>query len=168
MMFLPRLTFGVVLALAIAGLFGVVRAAEPTPPAQHRGASFAHSHNCADMDARMAAHQAFIEVKLGLTESQKADFKRLNESMKAVGEPMRKACTEQTAKTEAQTLPARIEAMQKSLEARTEAMHKLAPEMIRFYQTLTPDQQKLADDSLMPGGVGGHGRGHHHGGMMGH
>ena len=121
--------------------------------------------SCADMDARMAARMAFTEVKLGLTEAQKAEFKRLTETMKTASAPLRQGCTDAAT---AQPLPARLETMQKAMAARSEVMAKLAPEMIRFYQTLTPAQQKLADESLMagPGMGGGMGSGGHHG-MMG-
>ena len=151
MTFLPRMTMGVILALGIAALFGAVRAAEP--PASPRSATM-----CADMDARMAGHMAYTEAKLNLTEPQKAEFKALTETIKAAREPMRKACTEQAAQAVAATMPARMAEMQKMMAAKSEAMAKVLPAMTKFYNSLTPEQQKIADANLMMGAG-------HHGGM---
>ena len=153
MTFLPRMTMGVVLALGIAALFGTVRASElPAPPA-----GMGHARMCSDMDARMAGHQAYTEAKLNLTEAQKVEFKAVTEAMKTAREPMRKLCAEQAAQT-ATTMPARMAEMQKMMAAGSESMAKILPTMTKFYNSLTPEQQKIADTSLMPGGG-------HHGGM---
>ncbi len=154
MTFLSRMTIGTVLALAIAGLFGAVRAAEPAAPAAHHGPA----QMCGDMDARMAGRLAYAEAKLGLNDAQKAQFKTLSETMKAANEPVRKACADLTAQPAATTLPARLESMQKMMTARTEALGKVVPAVTQFYKGLTPDQQKIADTTLMGG----------HRGAMGH
>ncbi|MDO8607083.1 MAG: Spy/CpxP family protein refolding chaperone [Phaeospirillum sp.] len=153
----PRYTAAVLVALAVAGAFGVARA----NPMMGGGQM---SSMCGDMDARMAGHMAFAETKLGLSASQKAEFKALTETMKSASEPMRKACVEQAAQPAAATMPSRMESMQKMMAVRTEAMGKMLPAMTKFYQSLTPEQQKAAD-TMMPGGMGGDRHGHH---MMGH
>lgn len=153
MTFLPRMTLGVILALGIAALFGAVRASElPVPPA-----GMGPARMCSDMDARMAGHLAYTEAKLNLTEAQKVEFKALTDAMKAAKEPLRKVCAEQTAQT-ATTMPARMAEMQKMMAAKSEAMAKVQPALAKFYNSLTPEQQKIADTSMMPGGG-------HHGGM---
>ena len=160
MTFLSRMTFGVILALGIAGLFDAVRAAEP--PSPPHGAFATHSHMCGDMDARLAGRMAYAETKLGLSDAQKAEFQKLTDTMKAANEPVRKACAEQSAQPTATTLPGRLESMQKMMTARTESMAKVLPAVTKFYDSLTPEQKKIADESMMGGGH--HGGGHHHGG----
>ncbi|TAN57037.1 MAG: hypothetical protein EPN20_17705 [Magnetospirillum sp.] len=156
----PRYTAAVIVALGLAGAVGAARANPMMDPGRMAAM-------CGDMDARMAGRMAFAEAKLGLSDAQKAGFKTLAETMKAAGEPMRKACADQTAQAAATTLPARMEGMQKMMTARTEAMAKVLPAMTRFYNTLTPDQQKVAD-SMMMGGHHGGGMGGGRGPMMGH
>ena len=156
MTFLPRMTLGVFLALGIAALFGAVRASElPAPPYGAMGPG----RMCSDMDARMAGRMAYTETRLNLTDAQKVEFKALSETMKAASQPMRKACAEQTAQTAAATsMPARMAEMQKMQAAKAETMAKVTPAMTKFYATLTPDQQKIADTMMMSGHGGmGHG-----------
>lgn len=155
----PRMTAAVLVALAVAGAFGAAKA----NPMMGGGPS---GQMCSDMDARMAAHMAYTEVKLGLTDAQKAAFKTLTETMKAANEPMRKACAEQSAQTATAPLPTRMASMQAMMTARTEAMAKVLPVMTKFYDSLTPEQKKIADVSLMSGGHG-HGGHHGYGGGMG-
>ncbi|EME71696.1 hypothetical protein H261_02151 [Paramagnetospirillum caucaseum] len=157
------LSASVAIALGLAALVNVAGAADPAPQA----AGFDRmSRMCGDMDARMAAHLAYSETKLKLTEPQKAEFKRLGEVIKEAAAPMRKLCDDKTDPSKPATLPERMDRMQRQAEARTEALRKLVPAMSAFYATLTLEQQKAADD-LMPGGKGGLGRGHGgHGPMM--
>jgi hypothetical protein len=158
------LTASVAIALGLAALVNVARAADPVPPdfRQARMASM-----CADMDARMAARMAYNEVKLKLTEAQKAEYKRLTATMTEAYAPMRKMCEDKTDPTKATTLPERMGQMQQMAEIRAESLRKLVPAMKDFYATLSLDQQKIADD-LMPGRGGKGGFGHHGGPGGGH
>jgi hypothetical protein len=157
----------VALALGIAALVNVARAADPTPQ-QLRQEQMAR--RCGDMDARMAAHLAYAEAKLKLTDAQKAGFKRLSDTVKESSAPMRKQCEQRF--DQAQTLPERLARMQKIADARAESLRKLVPVMSDFYASLSLEQQKVADD-LMPGMGGGKGggwgggHGHHGGGWGG-
>lgn len=168
----------VAIALGIAALVNVARAADPTPQ-QLRQEQMAR--RCGDMDARMAAHLAYAETKLKLTDAQKAGFKRLSDTVKDSSAPMRKQCEERFDQPQAQTqtLPERLARMQKIADARAESLRKLVPVMSDFYASLSLEQQKVAD-SLMPGmgggkggmggGMGGGwggGHGHHGGGWGG-
>ena len=104
---------------------------------------------CGDMDAKMAGHLAYAEVKLGLGEAQKAAFAKLKETLKAAHEPMKKACSEIVAQPPATTLPTHMERMRKMMEARVGVMGNVAPAMTGFYDTLTPEQKKTADALMM-------------------
>ena len=112
---------------------------------------------CKERDAHFAGKLAYVETKLALTDAQKAGFRKLADTIAAAREPTRKLCLDQAAQPQPTTLPQRIERMQKSLEARTESMRKILPAVTQFYATLTPEQQKVADDVMN----------HRHGGMMG-
>ncbi|CUW40786.1 conserved exported protein of unknown function（containing LTXXQ motif family protein domain,54-149) [Magnetospirillum sp. XM-1] len=104
---------------------------------------------CGDMDAKMAGHLAYAEVKLGLGESQKVAFSKLKETMKAAHEPMKKVCAEIVAQPPATTLPTHMERMRKMMEVRVSVMGKVIPAMTGFYDTLTPEQKKTADALMM-------------------
>ena len=167
---ITAITASVAIALGIAALVNVARAADQAVPAPQTANFERMTRHCGDMDARMAAHMAYSEVKLKLTEAQKADFKRLTETMKEASAPMRKLCEDRADPAKLTTLPERMGRMQQQAEARTEALRKVVPAMTAFYSTLSLEQQKIADD-LMPGagGKGCFGRGHGHGhGMMHH
>ncbi|MBI3444940.1 MAG: Spy/CpxP family protein refolding chaperone [Magnetospirillum sp.] len=152
----PRLTATLAVIIGLAGTIGAVVAAEqPVPRGPERMA-----RHCGDMGERFQARLAYSEVKLKLTEAQKAEFKQLAETMKASSEPMRKLCEEKSAKAEAATLPERLTRMQAYTEARAESMRKLVPVMAQFYTSLSPEQQKVADELLAPPGRGERGMRH--------
>lgn len=161
------ITASVAIALGLAALANVARAADPA--ASPKPANFERmSRMCGDMEARMAARMAYNEVKLKLTETQKAEFKRLGETMKEAAAPMRKICEDKADPTKSVTLPESMNRMQQMAEVRAESMRKLTPAMKDFYATLSLEQQKVADEIM--GGVGGRG-GFGHGGpgrMMHH
>lgn len=160
------ITTSVAIVLGLAALVNVARAADPVPPTPRQAGFDRMSRMCGDMDARMAAHFAYSETKLKLTEPQKAEFKRLTEVMKDASAPMRKLCDDKADPSALSTLPERMDRMQRQAEARSESLRKLVPAMKDFYATLSLEQQKIADD-LMPGAGGKGGFGHgRHGGMM--
>jgi protein CpxP len=149
----PRYTAAVIVALAVAGSVGIARA---NP--MGGGPAGPMGHMCSDMDARMAARFAYAEVKLGLGDAQKTAFARMKETMAAAHAPMKQVCTELAAQPPAATMPARMAQMQKMMETRVETMRKVIPAMTGFYDTLTPDQRKIADSMMM--GRHGHHMGH--------
>lgn len=164
------ITASVAIALGLAALVNVARAADES--AGPKAANFERmSRMCSDMEARMAARMAYNEVKLKLNETQKAEFKRLGETMKEAAAPMRKMCEDKADPAKFATLPERMDRMQKVAEVRAESMRKLAPAVKDFYATLSLEQQKIADGLMGDmGGRGGFGHGGHgrHGGMMMH
>lgn len=157
------LTFATAAALGVAALVNVARATDTPAPAPRPAlaASFAAAR-CADMDAHMAARFAYVEVKLKLTDVQKAEFKTLTQTMKSAAQPMQAMCADRFDPDRSQALPDRMDRMQKMAEARAESLRTTVPAMKAFYASLTLDQQKVADDLLggMGGGMGGR-HGHH-------
>jgi predicted outer membrane protein len=169
---LPRFTTAVALVLALAAAGGAYAADSQTKPGRGHG-GMGQMMCGSDSDARMASHHAYMETKLKLTDAQKAEFKKLGETMKAAHEPMKAFCTDMQNQTNL-TLPKRMELRQKMLEAKLDALKTELPAMTSFYNSLTPDQQKQADAMMdhgqgmkgqgmgqgmgMGGGMGGHHR----------
>jgi hypothetical protein len=153
----PHLIPAAILAVTLAAAIGAAHA-DSVP----RGAPIDQPPRfCVDQDARLAAHLAFAEAKLNLTAPQKDEFRRLSEALKTAHEPLRALCNEQPAPSPA--LPARLDRELKQAEAHVEALKRSVPALTKFYQTLTPAQQAIADQVLAihhgHGGPGGHHRG---------
>jgi periplasmic protein CpxP/Spy len=171
MKLLSRLTAVVALVLAVAGGGGLVSAQTAQPqtrpgamPGQMMRGQGSHDpvlHMCRDSDAHLAGMLAYSETKLGITEAQRPNWKKLTDTIQSAREPIRKVCADLGNQPAPTALPARLERMERMMEARTEAMRKVVPAVSQFYGTLTPDQQKIADDLIGHGHGGGHG-------MMGH
>jgi hypothetical protein len=151
---ISRLASVAVLALAVAGGAAMAEAqtkptGSPATSEWHHGMGGAYSvQNCAESDAHLAGMFAYAEARLKLTDAQKPAFKTLTDTIKAAHEPVSKLCTDLAAQPEPTTLPARLDRMQKAMDARSEAMHKALPAVSQFYATLTPDQQKVADEMM--------------------
>lgn len=157
-------TAAVALALAVAPMAAVV-----AQPASGPGGGFDPiTRMCQDMDAHHAAMLAYAEVKLKLTDAQKPALKKLSDALNAAHDPMRKLCADQAGKEVPAQLPARLERMQKLMEARTESMRRALPAIKDFYGQLSPDQQKIADQMIAGGHRGGMGMGMGGGMMHGH
>jgi hypothetical protein len=160
-MYATRLLTATALGLVLAGA-ALAQTAQPQAPQIDRTAL------CKERDAHLAGKLAYAEAKLGLSEAQKAGFKKLTDTITAAHESTRKLCLDQAAQPEPTALPGRLERMQKSLEARTESMRKVVPAITQFYGTLTPEQQKIADGLMSHRGHGHMGHGHTGYGQMGY
>lgn len=147
-------TAALALALAVAPMAAAIAQPATTPAEGFNPLT----HMCQDVDARHAAKLAYAEAKLKLTDAQKPGFKKLSDTLAAAHEPMRKLCADQAGKDVPTQLPARLESMQKMMEARTESMRRAIPAIKEFYGQLTPEQQKTADTMMA---------GHHRGMGMG-
>jgi len=152
----PHLIPAAILAFTLAAAIGAAHA-DSVP----RGAPIDQPPRfCIDQDARLAAHLAFAEAKLNLTPAQKEDFRHLSDSLKAAHEPMRALCNTQASPSPA--LPARLDRELKLAEAHVDALKRAVPALTKFYQTLTPAQQTVADQVLAIHGGHGGGFGPHH------
>lgn len=160
---IPFRTAALALVLAVAPMTAVV-----AQPGTMPGGGFDPlTHMCQDIDARHASMLAYAEAKLKLTDAQKPAFKKLSDTIAAAHEPMRKLCAEQTGKDASAQLPARLERMQKEMEARTDSMRRAIPAIKEFYGQLSPEQQKIAD-TIMAGRHHGMGMGMRMGMMLRH
>lgn len=178
---------GTVLAAALLAAVPVV--AEPGGPGHHREGRGAHFSGwggpgmagrfdrfCEGRDARLAGLLASTEVRLGITEAQKADWTRFTESMKQAGSAFDDVCASMAesrnagagpegqpqagapegGKAEARprpSLPERLARMEAIAGAGAEALERARPAVEQMYAALTPEQREIADGMMA--------RGHH-------
>jgi periplasmic protein CpxP/Spy len=156
-----KILFASAVALSLAG--GVAMAQQP-PGAPMAGGPARMEYrgpHCDDMAAHLAGRLAFAEVKLGLTESQKASWRKLADLLKSAEEPAQKLCAEAEKAPFPKTLPERLDRMVKMSEMHATALRQVVPALEQFYGTLSTEQKTIADELLMPfAGFGPHGHGH--------
>lgn len=156
------------LAVVTVGMAGA-GFAQTTPDATHAG----HDHSADSakwaekMKERMAKHQAELHDKLKITASQEAAWKTFTDAMTPPNMPVhadRKAMDKLTT-------PERMEKNLQKMQERLTAMQTRLAALKTFYAVLTPEQQKVFDDShrhmlshmreRMAAHMGGHGAGMH-------
>ena len=137
-------------------------AAAPAKPAGHHGEPMGR-HDPAQMQARMAKHQADLKAKLKLTPAQEGAWTAFTGSMQPPAHGARPT-PEQRAEFDKLSTPERIDKMRALRSQRmTEmnaAMDKRGEATKTFYTALNADQKKVFDSQRM--GKGGMGHGMHH------
>ncbi|MGV3742533.1 MAG: Spy/CpxP family protein refolding chaperone [Burkholderiaceae bacterium] len=161
-----RLKKNVVIGMTALGIgLGSVAFAAPDSQAQASGPqdkpARMHKHDPAKFKERMEKRQAELHDKLKLTANQEAAWKTFTASMTpAVGHAKRP----DRAEMEKLTAPERMEKMLERSKQRQDAMASRLTAVKKFYAQLTPEQQKVFDESFAkPHRFGHHGhRGQHH------
>lgn len=177
---------GLILAglLATAGAGAMAQNTDAAPAALNPGTSSTATHNArphhgehrmgrhdpAQMQARMARHQAELKAKLKITPAQEGAWTSFTAAMQPPARMMgERHSAEQRAEFDKLTTPERIDKMR---ALRTQRMTEMNAEMDKrgeatkaFYAALSPEQQKTFDAEHKKMGRHG-GRGHHEGGMM--
>jgi protein CpxP len=157
------LAAGIVMAALVAGGVTTAMAQQGPPPGPPAGGHFGHGmmrhgngfrHMCVDMDARRAGRLAFVEVKLGITDSERPAWEKFVAASKAAEQPMRQLCSQYGQAPMATTLPDRLARREAIESARLESLRQVQPALVALYQALTPAQQHIADRF---GPEGGHG-----------
>lgn len=107
-----------------------------------------------DAAARQAAVLAFAEIKLGITDAQKADWKTFTDAVTASKAATTTACeTLKTVDPKAPaTLPERLGRMETMMTAKYQQMTALLPAVTTLYDKLTPEQKATADQMFPFGG----------------
>jgi hypothetical protein len=170
---------GLVVGLAIAGAASAIAQPAPKPEAgpQPDRRQAMMQRVCAEMPARTAGRLAYSEVKLAITEQQKAAWQTFTQEVKAAMQPMQKMCTERASAPRPTTPPdavAQLTEREKMLTTMLEVTKGLRLAVEKLSPSLTEDQRKQAAEliSHMGRGRGEFGRGgshmmHGHGGMHG-
>lgn len=148
-------------ALIAAGLAALPALAQQdaAPQPGHRGMlARMHAdhmaHMCTDLDAHQAAILAFAQVKLKISDAQKAAWSQFEDKAKASTAPIHAFCQESQGKPEPQTLPDRLARMEAMGKARLAHLSQLTAAVGQLYGQLTPEQKQIADQALDHGPEG--------------
>lgn len=161
--------------LLVAGLitsFGIAAIAQ-TPPAAPQPGAQPHAHqrgermgkfDPAKFKERMAQRQAALKARLNITPAQEPAWNAFTASMQPPAVRPQRPSREEFAKL---TTPQRIDRMQAMKTERDARMAQRANATKTFYAALSPEQQKVFDETTLRGHGGKRG-GHHHGPHGGH
>lgn len=149
-----------VMGLGSAAFTAQAQRAGDNRPGETRSATGGHErHGDGKFSERMARRQAELHDKLKLNATQEAAWKTFiaDVAQRPMGTRPDRA---EFAKLSA---PERMERMLAQMKVREAHMATRLASVRKFYATLTPEQQKVFNESF-GGGRGRHGRGgHHHG-----
>ena len=144
---------------------GLATAQTPAAAPDHHHPDMAELHKamCGDRLAHEAAHLAFVEAKLELTEAQKPLFAKFRQIVLDSAAKEKAACLATTPKADAKpTILDREAHAEAMLAAKLDGLKASKGALQALYDSLTPTQRHVLDHSGHHGGWG-----HHHG-MMGH
>jgi len=124
-----------------------------------------HQHFCTERYARKAAHLAYLEAKLNLTDQQKPAWTKWRQAKMEAAEKRRTACLQRDwNRDEHETALDREARIEKWLTTRLQELQASRPALQALYEALTPEQKALFDQASRWHGW----RGHRHGGWFGH
>jgi periplasmic protein CpxP/Spy len=135
----------------------------PAAPAGHRGMHHGHHRFNAEARARfLEGRIAFIKAVLKITPAQEGAFNGLADAMRANAKDRATAWEQMKANHgKPKTAIDRVENQVRAIKAREASRERVLAALKPLYETLTPDQKKVADH--MVGGHGRHGNHSHRG-----
>ena len=104
---------------------------------------------CDSIDARLDGRLTFLQSRLKITDQQKPAWNSYAQAVRASLDPLRQDCSSGQVRRQAQTLPERLDRMQKVADQRAQSLHTIKPAAEQLYSALSPDQKKTADRILM-------------------
>jgi len=123
-----------------------------------------HQRFCIERYARNAAHLAYLEAKLNLTDQQKPAWTKWRQTKIDAAEKRRSACLQNDwSKREQETALDREARVEKWLTARLQDLQVSRPALQALYDALSPEQKVVFDQTSRWRGW----RGHRHGGWFG-
>ncbi len=179
------MTIRVVLATALLAASVSVAIAQPAPgprggpgmgmnatgmPAGHPMMGGGMMPGCGAMGGdHVEGHIAFLKTEIGITEAQSSQWDAFANALRAQAKARHAAMADCASAAQAQSAPARTEAMITHMTARLESMKTILAAEKPLYAALSDQQKKTADELLAHPGMGmGMGRGMGMGmGMMG-
>ena len=118
-------------------------------------------HFCTERYARKAAHLAYLEAKLNLTDQQKLAWTKWRQAKMDAADKRRTACLARDwSKDEQETALDREARVEKWLTARLQELQASRPALQALYDALSPEQKVVFDQASSWRGW----RGHRHGG----
>lgn len=143
----------IVAAALLTGSLAGVALAQQGPPAGAGRHDGPHGrmmmHMCADRDARAAGILAFAKARLGITADEEPAWATFTKAVSDAEAPVKAACAANAKAPQGDTLPTapeRFRQMTAMAQARAESLAKIAPALDTLYSSLTPAQQKIADE----------------------
>ena len=121
--------------------------AASAPPPQHQKAGMDHAKWAEKMQERMAKHIAELHDKLKITATQEPAWKTFVESIKPNTPPDSHGMQPDHKEMDKLSTPARMEKMLEKLKEHETMMQTRLTSLKTFYAVLTPEQQKIFDDS---------------------
>ena len=105
---------------------------------------------CDSLDARLDGRLSFLQSRLKITDQQKPAWNSYAQAVRASLDPQRQQCASgQAGRRQAQTLPDRLDRMQRDVDQRAASLRSLKPAAEQLYATLSADQKKTADRILL-------------------
>jgi LTXXQ motif family protein len=122
-----------------------------------------HQMRCTERYARKAAHIAYLEAKLALTEPQRSAWNKWRQTELDSAEQRRTACVQNQPKEGAKpTVLDREARIEKFLSTRLQQLQTSRPALQALYDALTPEQKVIFDQSTKWHRHHHHGEGEHH------
>ncbi len=121
-----------------------------------------HTSNCTEHHAIRAAHLAYLEVKLNLTDQQRDLWNKWRQARLEAANQYRAACVEHQAKAKRPTAVEWEARREKFLTAELRQLEAERPALAALYDALTPEQRVLFDASHRPHLAWGHHRHERH------
>jgi LTXXQ motif family protein len=111
------------------------------------GRDFSPQAHCLDAIAREAAHYAYLETRLNLSDAQRPLWQRVSDAVNSAAETQRKICASLPVKLDGKppSLPQRLEREKQMLAARLDELSAVQPAIASLYESLSPDQRALID-----------------------
>lgn len=111
-------------------------------------------HGCASQDARIAGILAFAKVRLGITPDEEQAWTTFTKAVSDAEAPVKAACAARASARQAKTpqgaamptAPQRLHEIAAMAQARAESLARIAPALDALYGSLTPAQQKIANE----------------------
>lgn len=111
-------------------------------------------HECGNQDARTAGMLAFAKVRLGITPDEEQAWTTFTKAVMDAEAPVKAACAARASAQQAKTpqgatmptAPERLHEIAAMAQARAESLAKIAPALDTLYGSLTPAQQKIANE----------------------
>ena len=156
---------GIGALLAVPLLYSSLAFAEDAMEYEGKDPGAWHQHFCTERYARKAAHLAYLEAKLNLTDQQKSAWTKWRQAKLDAADKRRAACLQRDwSRDEQETALDREARVEKWLTARLQELQASRPALQALYDALSPEQKAVFDQASGWRGW----RGHRHGGWFGH
>jgi len=139
---------GIAAFLAIPLLCSSLAFAQDAMEYEGKDQSAWHQHFCTERYARKAAHLAYLEAKLNLTEQQKPNWGKWRQTKIDAAEKRRAACLERDwGRDEHETALDREARIEKWLSTRLQGLQASRPALQALYESLSPEQKAVFDQA---------------------